>query len=131
MGTTNDNADYTKEVETLGIEVALLIAAAYGKGIDVPVWIAAPQNGIIPLNDLYNKLVSLSLAVGFQEEWETKRELELAVSKPSLKVIQFVCAIEGNNFGEPLVDTRKFLRLCDIKVRSYLQTLAPGNSHTK
>ena len=105
----------------LGKEIILLIAAAAGKGIDASMWLAPPEDGVMSFHDFCNKLTSLSLAVGFQEDWETKREIELAVSPSSFICIKLLCIVGYNDQKEPLIDVKRFLNLCEDGIDKLLQ----------
>jgi hypothetical protein len=65
------------EQSGLSLDVALLIASAIGKGIQPSLWLTEQIDaGIRPFNDFSSKLISLGLAVGIQEDKDTKTELD-------------------------------------------------------
>ena len=107
-------------MNNLGLEVALLIAAAKGKGIDVHIWFGAQEDGLLQCTQFNSKLISLGVVVGFQEDWETRRELELATSKRSLREVQKLCLTSRVGSEEPLIDFNMFIRLCEEKVKMYI-----------
>jgi hypothetical protein len=109
------------KVDTLGIETALLVASARAKGIDVAVWLCeSTKQKLIPVPDFNSRFISLGLAVGIQEDWETKRELDLATSPASLSSIIAVCGEGFNESGAPLINVHLFLCLCEESVDQYL-----------
>eukprot|EP01036_Dinobryon_divergens_P038653 gene38653-50767_t len=107
----------------IGIEVALLVASAYGKGINVMVWFAPPPEGIMPSNEFSSKLTSMGLAVGFEEDWETKKEIEIATSRQSMMIIQKICGVQSNLSNFSCIDVLYFLKLCDEKFKSYIKII--------
>ena len=110
-----------ERVNQLGIESALLVASARAKGIDVSVWLCeSPKRKLIPVPDFNSRFISLGLAVGIQEDWETKRELDLATSPASLSSIIAVCGEGFNEAGTPLINVHNFLLLCDESVEKYM-----------
>jgi hypothetical protein len=114
-------------VKQLGIEVALLIAAATAKGIDVSIWLTdLPGISVIPAVEFNTKLTSLGLAVGIHESWEAKRELDLATSKASLKTIFSLCGHFSTESGEPAIDVSLFLRLSLERVEEHLRHIQLG-----
>ena len=109
-------------VRQLGVEVALLIAAATAKGIDVAIWLTdVPGITVVPAAEFNTKLKSLGLAVGIHESWEAKRELDLATSKSSLKTIFGLCGHFTTESGTPVIDVSFFLRLALERVEEHLQ----------
>jgi hypothetical protein len=116
-----NNEKKNNDLESLGLEVSLLVASARGKGIDVNVWLTANENdGKISVLNFNNKLISLGLTVGVEEDWDTKRELEVATSKASLNSIFSICAAGIDEEGINLINVKYFIELCDEKVESYL-----------
>lgn len=114
-------------VRQLGIEVALLIAAATAKGIDVSIWLTdLPGISLIPATDFNTKLTSLGLAVGIHESWEAKRELDLATSKSSLRTIFSLCGHFSSEGNVPLIDVSLFLRLSLERVEEHLRHIQLG-----
>ena len=114
-------------VKQLGIEVALLIAAATAKGIDVAIWLTdMPGISTIPATEFNTKLTSLGLAVGIHESWEAKRELDLATSKGSLKTIFSLCGHFCSESGVPMIDVSLFLRLSLERVEEHLRHIQLG-----
>jgi hypothetical protein len=111
----------SRKVDKLGIETALLVASARAKGIDVSIWLCeTPHNKLIPVPDFNSRFISLGLAVGIQEDWETKRELDLATSSSSLASILTVCGEGVNESGAPLINVHNFLCLCQDTAEEYL-----------
>lgn len=116
-----NNEKKNNDMESLGLEVALLIASARGKGVDVNVWLTVNENdGKIPVLDFNSKLISLGLTVGMEEDWDTKRELEIATSKASLNSILSICAAGIDEEGINIINVKYFIELCDEKVENYL-----------
>jgi hypothetical protein len=110
-----------KKVDSLGIETALLVASARAKGIDVAVWLCeSNKQKLIPVPDFNSRFISLGLAVGIQEDWETKRELDLATSPASLSSIIAVCGEGFNESGAPLINVHLFLCLCQESADKYI-----------
>lgn len=109
-------------VQGLTMEVALLVASALGKGINVSLWLTegAGREGRQPFADFKAKLVSLGLMVGVEEDWDTKRELELATSKSSLRKILEACGRGRDKAGRDLVDVGLFITAAQEKVAAYL-----------
>jgi hypothetical protein len=115
--------DNDRKVNKLGIETALLVASARAKGIDVSVWLSeSPEFAIVPAPDFNSRFISLGLAVGIQEDWETKRELDLATSAASLATILAVCGAGFNEEGVPLLNVHSFLCMCEDSVERYLRS---------
>lgn len=115
-------------VKQLGIEVALLIAAATVKGINHTMWLQDdPAVSAVPAVEFNTKLTSLGLAVGIQESWDAKRELDLATSKASLKNIFSLCGFFSND-GTPMIDVNMFLRLASERVQEHLKHIQVGSS---
>jgi protein XRP2 len=101
----------------ISLEVSLLIASAIAKNIDVSTWFnEGGFKGKLPVLDFNTKLISLSLIVGMEEDWETKRELEVAVSSVSLKTIQHLCSSGVDKAKKPYIDVTKFITLCKTKL---------------
>ena len=73
-------------VEVMNMECALLVMSALGKGIDLSVWLMEGEE--VSVVDFNEKFTQLSLTLGVGEDWETKQELDLAVSTKSLKQIE-------------------------------------------
>jgi hypothetical protein len=116
-------------VKQLGVEVALLIAAATAKGIDVAIWLTdVPGITVVPAAEFNTKLKSLGLAVGIHESWEAKRELDLATSKTSLKIIFSLCGHFTAESGTPVIDVSFFLRLALERVEEHLQHIELASS---
>jgi protein XRP2 len=114
-------------VKQLGIEVALLIAAATVKGINHTLWLQdSPASSAVPAVEFNAKLTSLGLAVGIQESWDAKRELDLATSKASLKNIFSLCGYFSND-GVPMIDVSLFLRLASDRVQEHLKHIQGGS----
>ena len=108
----------------LSMEAALLVASAMGKGVDVSVWLmegAAKDTTVEHFND---RLISLALSVGIEEDWDTKRELEVAVSSKSLKNIKtlFACGAKG-----AFIDVSMFLNVAQQKVQDYMASLTDNS----
>ena len=100
-------------LQKISAEVALLIASAQGKGINVSIWLAeGAADGKVPVVDFCNKFVSLGLVVGVQEDTYTKKQLELATSKTSLRTIQSVCG-EKDESDHWVINVTQFLKLCN------------------
>ena len=97
-------------------EVALLIASALGKGIDVSVWLNE-NIGKITFEIFSNRLQSLSLSVGIEEDWDTKNDLEIATSQTSLKVIKRLFCV-----GD-IVNVSMFLTVAQQKVQEIMLSL--------
>ena len=115
-------------VKQLGVEVALLIAAATAKGIDVAIWLTdVPGLSVVSAADFNTKLTSLGLAVGIHESWEAKRELDLATSKSSLKTIFSLCGHFSTDSGSPLIDVSLFLRMALDRVNEHLRHIQLGD----
>jgi hypothetical protein len=110
-----------EKVNQMGIEIALLVASARAKGIDVTVWLSeSAPNHIVPVSDFNNRFISLGLAVGIQEDFETKREIDFATSASCLTSIATICSAGFNSQGEPLVNVHMFLLLTQAKVDRFL-----------
>lgn len=116
-----------RDVDQLGMEVALLIAAARSKGIDPAIWLHIEENeGMLARSEFNDKMVSLAAAVGIQENAETKRELQFATSVVSLNTIAELC---GDIYeDEESINCVLFLRLCEEKIRLYLEATNPPTS---
>lgn len=111
-------------VDKLSLEIALLIVSAMNKGIDVSVWLGeAIDLGKLPIADFEDKLISLALTVGIEEDVDTKKELDVATSKPSLATAVEVCSCGGSASGAPLINVTLFLNLCQAKVDKYMREL--------
>jgi len=106
------------------MEVALLIASAMGKGIDVNVWLMETSAMDTTVEHFNDRLISLALSVGIEEDWDTKRELEVAVSSKSLKNIKslFSCGVNG-----AFIDVTMFLNVAQQKVVDYMASLEGNN----
>jgi hypothetical protein len=103
------------------LDTALLIAAATAKGINPALWLTEQIDaGVRPFSDFYTKLVSLGLAVGIQEDRDTKRELDQSTSKANLRTIYHLCRAGKDQNGVILVDVALFLRLCNLKILEYV-----------
>jgi hypothetical protein len=107
-------------VKELAMEVALLIASAQGKGIDTSVWLMEGSANETSFDHFKDRLVSLSLTVGIEEDWDTKAELEVATNAKSLKNIKslFSCGKNGN-----FIDVSMFLNVAQQKVTEYMVSL--------
>ena len=121
-----------QKINQLGIETALLVASARAKGIDVSVWLS--ENAEHPLTtvpDFNSRFISLGLAVGIQEDWETKRELDLATSAASLATVLDVCGAGFDDQGVPLLNVHSFLCLCEEAVDRFLRNAStPASSNS-
>jgi len=113
--------DATRE---LSMEAALLVASAMGKGIDVSVWLMEASAKDTTVEHFNDRLISLALSVGIEEDWDTKRELEVAVSTKSLKNIKslFACGANG-----AFIDVTMFLNVAQQKVVDYMASLEGNN----
>lgn len=101
--------------EVLGEEVVLLISVAKSKGIDLFVWFGEDAGSKLITSEFNNKLTSLSLVVGVEEDQKTKRVLEIATSSKSLKQIKTICGVmDGSS-----IDVQKFLYLCQSGAERY------------
>ena len=100
------------------MEAALLVASAFGKGIDVSVWLmegaATSDTTVEHFND---RLISLALSVGLEEDWDTKRELEVAVGSKSLKNIK---TLFSTGVKSQFIDVGMFLNCAQQKVHDYM-----------
>ncbi len=115
-------------VKQLGVEVALLIAAATVKGINHTMWLQDdPSVTSVPAEEFNTKLTSLGLAVGIQESWDAKRELDLATSKASLKNIFSLCGSFSSS-DVPMIDVSLFLRLASDRVQEHLKHIQLGGT---
>ena len=113
--------DEEVKINLLGIEIALLVASARAKGIDVSVWLSeSPGNKVVPVSDFNSRFISLGLAVGIQEDFETKREIDSATAAPSLASIATICSGGYDAIGVPLLDVHAFLLLAQAKVERFL-----------
>ena len=111
-----------ERINQLGIEVALLVASARAKGINVSDWLGvSPVNKIIPVSDFNSRFIGLGLAVGIQEDRETKREIDFATSATSLAAIATICAAGFDDKGVSLINVFTFLQLAQAKVDRFLQ----------
>ena len=110
--------------EEINLDTALLIAAATAKGIDPSLWLTESVDaGIRPLHDFSTKLTSLSLAVGIREDRDTKRELDHAISKESMRIIYHLCKADKDGNGTLMIDVSLFLRLCNRRILDYVGSL--------
>lgn len=115
-------------VDKLSLEIALLIVSAMNKGIDVSVWLGESIDlGRLPVADFEDKLISLALTVGIEEDIETKKELDIATSKASLATAIEVCSCGESASLTPLVNVTVFLNLCQSKVDKYMRDLEGMN----
>ena len=114
----------TQETEAeneIGLDTALLIAAATAKGISPSLWLCENVDpGVRPFSDFSSRLIGLGLAVGIQEDRDTKKELDHATSKASLRTIYRLCKAGKDSNGVLLVDVGLFLRLCNLKILEYI-----------
>jgi hypothetical protein len=109
------------KVNQLGIEIALLVASARAKGINVSVWLSeSVDNKVVPVADFNSRFISLGLAVGIQEDFETKREIDNATDAMSLASIATICSAGYDSTGVPLIDVHMFLMLAQAKVDRFL-----------
>ena len=110
--------------DKLNMEVALLVASAIGKGINVSVWLTegGGVDGKSSAPEFNAKLTSLSLVVGVEEDMETKRELEQAIGKSSLQNIAEVCGKgKDKKSGAVMIDVAFFMAVAQAKVSRYLE----------
>lgn len=108
-------------IEELGIEIALLVASARGKGIDLSTWLC---DDIMTESNFNDRFISLGLTVSINEDWDTKREIDYAISRKSLLSIAEVCVMGTNKQGEILIDIKKFLHICDKTVQAFMRKMS-------
>lgn len=112
------------QTEEMQLDIALLIASATAKGINPSLWLTEQADaGVRPFNDFTSKLISLGLAVGIQEDRDTKKELDHATSKTSLRLIYRLCKAGTDENGILLVDVALFLMLCNRRLLMHLRLL--------
>ena len=118
---TLGSAEADSSSNEIGLDTALLIAAATAKGINPALWLSENVDaGLRPFSDFSSRLISLGLAVGIQEDRDTKKELDHATSKASLRAIYRLCKAGKDGNGVLLVDVGLFLRLCNLKILEYI-----------
>jgi len=119
--------DIEADVDQIGMEVALLVAAARSKGIDPAIWLHIEENeGMLAISEFNDRIVSLAAAVGIQENAETKRELQFATSVVSLNTITDLCGQAVGGGDEDCISSIYFLELCAEKIRRYLESVNPS-----
>ncbi len=105
------------------LETALLIATATLKGTDLDVWFNEQTNhGRMEPAQFDDKLVSLARTMSINQDEETKKELDTAVSPFALRVVHQLCvSVEG---GREVLDVKKFLKLAKSLADSYLEGIS-------
>lgn len=121
--TENKKSD-KQPFELLGMETALLISTAPSRSIDVSIWFNEKSNqGKLPMKDFDAKILSLASTMGINQDAETKRELELAVSPLALRMVHSLCAAGEDEFHQALINVTYFFKLCEDRVNHYLMEM--------
>lgn len=139
MNFTSPTSFRSHAMDKLGMEVALLVASALEKKIDITIWMnCAQNNGLVDAREFDRKLISLASTVGINEDSETKQELEIGTSAESLRVIHDLFSSGTDSNGNVMIDVPNFLKISQSKVDSFLAELkndsefessAPVGSH--
>lgn len=103
------------------METAFLLVTAANRDFDLSKWFNEKFfGGRVPVREFDAKIVSLSNAMGINQDLEIKRELEIATSPLSLRVVHTICACGEDSHGELLIDFHYLFRLAQEKVDHYL-----------
>ena len=126
------------------LETALLVMSATSKGINISLWFTIDKNdGKMPYTAFVDRLQSLGATVGMEEDWSTKKEIEIGTSQIALKGIIETCGsqkptasvanskskkgtkeTQGNTASNNVtIDARKFLSLCELKFEQYMNEM--------
>jgi len=125
------------------LETALLVMSATSKGINTSLWFTADKNdGKMPYTAFVDRLQSLGATVGMEEDWNTKKEIEIGTSATALKGIIGTCAsqkavavaanknkkgvskdTQGSTTSNVIIDVRKFISLCELKFEQYMNEM--------
>lgn len=112
-------------LDLLGMETAFLIVTASSRDFNLSRWFnEKAHNGKIPVRDFDAKIISLSAAMGINQDLEIKRELEISTSPVSLRVVHKICSAGDDANGELLIDLNYLFRLAQEKVDKYLADMA-------
>jgi hypothetical protein len=115
--------EMNKAVEAMNMESALLVMSALGKGIDLSVWLLEGED--VPVEDFNDKFQHLALTLGIGEDWDTKQELDLAVSASSLGQLAGLFG-KPSRKGVKCIDVTMFLNCSKQKVSAYLASMDEG-----
>ena len=90
-------------------EVVSLVNLASGKDIDIAVWLTEDGKTVDAV-DFVNKMKSLALVTGLDQDAITKTIVDAATSEKSVRTIVRLCG--GTSSGPNTIDIPQFLKLC-------------------
>lgn len=132
----------SSKFDLLKMETVLMIITAASRNINLNLWFnLAKNNGLMSIPEFSNKLSSLVSAISIGEDEKIKKELELAISPEALNIIYDICLVEEEiqdaedenkkikKFS--LVDVKKFLNYCFLKINHYYYDSNQLKKHSK